>query len=136
MNNARFSTSLHILSLLAMSDGVLVSSDWIAGSMNVNPVVVRKELISLRNAGLVTTREGKNGGSTLAKPANKITLAEIYKAIKPQYVLGRQLEMPNPDCPIGRQINKHLDNLFDEIDASLLQKLEKKNLAAFTGQFK
>lgn len=135
MNNARFATSLHILSLMAHSDGELLSSDWIAQSMNINPVIVRKEMINLRNAGLVVTREGKNGGSTLAKPAHKISLSDIYKAIKPDAVLGKQLDMPNPDCPIGRQINGRLDQLFDEVEASLLQKLDKKNLAVFTRQF-
>ena len=79
MNNTRFSISLHILTLLARAEDELLSSEYIAGSININPVLVRKELINLRNQGLVASREGKNGGSYLNKPARDIYLSDIYR---------------------------------------------------------
>lgn len=136
MNNGRFSTSLHILSLLAIFDEEVLTSDWLAGSININPVLVRKELVNLRNAGLVASKEGKNGGSYLAKPARRILLSDVYKAVRQEYLLGRTINTPNPDCRVGKQINKHLNTLYNEAEEVLLQKLGKKTLADFASQFK
>eukprot|EP01133_Synstelium_polycarpum_P013467 gene13467-15870_t len=99
MNNGRFAISLHILTLLDQSNGEVLSSEYIAGSININPVLVRKELISLRNQGLVLSKEGKNGGSYLAKPSTEITLAEIYNSVKQISLLGQAKNTPNPKCP-------------------------------------
>ncbi len=51
MNNARFQISVHILTLLAKAEGEALSSELIAGSININPVLVRKEISVLRKAG-------------------------------------------------------------------------------------
>lgn len=44
LNNLRFATAIHILILLEKNPEVWMSSEYIAGSINVNPVVVRKEI--------------------------------------------------------------------------------------------
>ncbi|MEC5146156.1 Rrf2 family transcriptional regulator [Chitinophaga sp. 212800010-3] len=136
MNNSRFPISLHILTLLASAEGELLSSDYIAGSININPVLVRKEVSNLRNYGLVESKEGKNGGATLAKSADKIRLSEVFHAVQQASLLGNSKNKPNPDCPIGKQINQHLDSLYLEIEGALLHKLEKMSLADFLRQFK
>ena len=136
MNNGRFAVSLHILTILAEMDDELLTSDWIAGSININPVLVRKEMVNLRKHGLIESKEGKNGGSALARPANKIYLSEIYNVVKQEFILGQSKNTPNPDCRIGKQINKHLDTLYQEIEDTLLKKLGKKTLAEFSKQFK
>lgn len=136
MNNGRFATSLHILSLLGIFPEELRSSEWLAGSININPVLVRKELINLRNAGLVASKEGKNGGSYLAKPAHKILLSEVFKAVQQEFLLGRTINTPNPDCRVGKQINKHLDKLNAQATNALIQQLGKQTLADFMKQFK
>ncbi|HWV65159.1 Rrf2 family transcriptional regulator [Chitinophaga sp.] len=135
MNNGRFPISLHILTLLASAEGELLSSDYIAGSININPVLVRKEISNLRNHGLIESKEGKNGGATLSKPAEKIRLSEVYHAVQQASLLGNSKNKPNPDCPVGKQINQHLDQLYQEIEGALLHKLEKMSLADFLRQF-
>ncbi|NSL91162.1 Rrf2 family transcriptional regulator [Chitinophaga solisilvae] len=135
MNNARFPISLHILTLMARNKGVLLSSEHIAGSININPVLVRKEISNLRNNGLVESKEGKNGGSTLAKPASDIQLSDIYHAVQQASLLGNSRNHPNPACSVGRQINVHLDNLYQEIEGALLRKLDKMTLEDFSAQF-
>lgn len=72
MNNTRLSTALHILSLLAHNKGELLTSEWIAGSIGLNPVIVRKEIAVLKKAGLVESVAGKEGGTRLAKSAKKL----------------------------------------------------------------
>jgi DNA-binding IscR family transcriptional regulator len=53
MNNTRFATAIHIMTLLAKSPQDWLPSEWIAGSININPVIVRKEISVLREAGLL-----------------------------------------------------------------------------------
>jgi DNA-binding IscR family transcriptional regulator len=67
MNNTRFATAVHIMTLLAKSPQEWLTSEWIAGSINVNPVIVRKEISVLREAGLITSRQGKEGEASWAE---------------------------------------------------------------------
>lgn len=136
MNNTRFATAIHILTLLAAQPGEWLNSDYIAGSIHVNPVIVRKELIFLNEAGLVISKKGKEGGVQLAKASSKISLADIYHAVKNTEVLGKKNLNPNPQCPIGRQINDKLTLLFLETDHLVSSALTKKTLADFGKQFK
>lgn len=135
MNNARFAISLHILTLLEQAKGELMSSDFMAGSININPVIVRKELVNLRNRGFVASKEGKNGGSTLAKAAKDISLDEVYMAVRQNNLLGTSKNSPNPLCSVGRQINTHLDALYDATEKVLIADLAKKTLADFCREF-
>lgn len=135
MNNSRFAISLHILTLLEKAKGEVLSSDYIAGSININPVLVRKELSNLRNHGFVESKEGKNGGSTLAKSADNISLAAVYSAVKQNNLLGVSKNTPNPHCPVGKQINKHLDDLYESTEMVLLKELSGKTLASFSREF-
>lgn len=136
MNNNRFSVSLHILTLLATAGEEWLSSEYLAGSININPVLVRKELSNLRKHGMVETREGKAGGSSLAKPAKQILLSDVYAAVKQTPLLGQNKNEPNPGCPVGKQINKHLDDLYMDVEKALTQKLGKTSLFDFVKQFK
>ena len=135
MNNTRFATALHILTLLADNQGEWMSSEWIAGSINVNPVIVRKELSILMQAGFVTSRKGKVGGYALLKSSKEITLANIYQAVKNSEVLGKKNLLPNPNCPIGKSINENLDGLYAAIDQTVVNELEHQTLEKFTQKF-
>lgn len=136
MNNGRFAIALHILTLLDKANGELLSSEYLAGSININPVLVRKELSNLRNHGFVISKEGKNGGSVLAIAANEITLASVYESVRQISLLGNQKNTPNPKCPVGKDINKHLDSLYNETEKVLIAQLNKQTLADFSNQFK
>jgi Rrf2 family protein len=96
---------------------------------------VRKEISSLRKSGLINSKEGMNGGYELAKSPAKITLAEVYRSFGKSEILGRAKNIPNPDCPVGRQITKNIENLYQQLDNDLLLKLEKVTLAEFSNQF-
>src|SRR5258708_23065563 len=102
--NGRFPIAVHILTLLSKAGDELLSSDYIAGSININPALARKEISNLRNYGLIISKEGKNGGYSLGKPARQINLADVFMSVKNQPVLGTAKNTPNPDCPVGKQI--------------------------------
>ncbi|GAB3504879.1 Rrf2 family transcriptional regulator [Spirosoma knui] len=133
--NSRFAISLHILTLLDQSKGEWLTSDYLAGSININPVLVRKEISNLRNHGLVISREGKNGGAMLAKPASQIRLSDVFQATRQGSFLGTTRNSPNPDCPVGKQINQHLDGLYNDVEEALVQKLGTSTLENFSGKF-
>lgn len=133
--NGRFAISMHILTLLAKANGEWLTSDYIANSININPVLVRKEIINLRNSGLVVSREGKKGGSALAKSADRIRVSDVFLATNQGPFLGTARNTPNPACPVGRQINEHLDGLYQEAEAALILKLGDSTLADFSRRF-
>jgi len=133
MNNIQFATALHILTLLALTEDS-VSSTYIAGSIGINPAMVRKSLSILSNNGLVITREGKGGGVSLAKPAEQLLLSDVYKAINTVPLLGKS-NRTNPDCRVGKQINYHLHHLYNQADNALIHQLNRISLADFCNQF-
>ncbi|CDS95855.1 Rrf2 family transcriptional regulator [Sphingobacterium faecium] len=136
MNNTRFSTALHILTLLADSGDNWVNSDWIAGSININAAMVRKELSTLQDAGFVVGRKGKVGGSMLNKPSEDISLADIYVAVKNSEILGKKNLSPNPNCPVGKRINGELEKLYAETDQLVIRSLRGMSLENFAKKFR
>lgn len=134
MGNVRFATAIHILTLLAYLKEEILSSEYIAGSINVNPVLVRKELSNLRQHGLVQSREGKGGGAMLAKSPKDILLADIYNAVRQAPLLGRS-NNPNPACAVGQQINKHIEQVYEKAEQTLVDQLGKTTLADFVKKF-
>ncbi len=135
MNNTRFATIIHILTLLAKFPDQWLNSDWIAESININPVIVRKELSILHKLGWVISKKGKEGGSMLHVSSSEISMTDIYNAVKNSSVLGKKNTCTNTKCPIGMKINKELEKLFDETDRVLVNALQKKSLKAFVEQF-
>lgn len=134
MNNAKFATALHILALLDYSKNERMSSEYIAGSINLNPAIVRKEISNLKKLGLIASKEGNGGGCSLARSSSTILLSEIYQATRQTPLLGR-MNTPNPACTVGRQINAHLANLYKEAERSLTDQLGKQTLKQFTKNF-
>ena len=67
--NSQFAVAIHVLTILAKGGDERVKSDYIAGSVNTNPVVIRRLLSNLQEANIVVSQVGAAGGTSLAKPA-------------------------------------------------------------------
>src|SRR6476469_4540247 len=126
--NSQFSMAVHVLTLLARADGASLKSDYIAHSVNTNPVVVRRLLGQLANAGLVASQSGAHGGSRLKRDAADVKLCDVYGAVccGDVFALHRS---PNQDCPVGRGIESVLCNLQKEIDKAVGERLGQYTLA-------
>lgn len=113
-----------------------VTSDFIASSVGVNPVIVRNMLIKLKAAGLIDVKAG-TGGATLAVDSKKITFLDIYNASgcdeKPIFNFH---EHPNQKCPVGSRIHKVLDGRLDELQESLNKKMKTMTLADVEGDLR
>lgn len=134
MPNTRFSTALHIMTLLAVDEQAWLTSSHIANSLGVQPAAVRKEVLGLKAAGLVHCREGKYGGIRLARPASGIRLSEIYECISDSH-LFEKVKTPNQDCFIGKQVNLRLDGLFSALNDAFSGELKRLSLAQFYKRF-
>lgn len=127
--NSRFTVGIHILTLLAHGDGETMTSEYIAGSVNTNPVVIRRLLSLLRDAKLVTSQGGPGGGWQLTRPPRGITLRDIYLAMEESTIFPMHTNPPNPRCPVGGTIQEALSGHFDEVRLALEQQLAKTTVA-------
>lgn len=123
--SSRFTLAVHIFACIdTFKDDYKVTSDFLAGSTNVNPVIIRKILIQLKAAGLVKVARG-TGGATISRPLNEITFLDIYKAV--ECVGNGELfhfhENPNTDCPVGRNIHVILDDKLQRVQAAMEREL-------------
>ena len=126
--NSQFSMAVHVLMMLARSREENLKSEYLAKSVNTNPVVIRRLLGQLANANLVVSQTGASGGTRLSRCPTEINLAEIYKAVSCGEVFALHGKSPNQDCPVGRNIEAVLCNLQKEIDLSVGEKLSQFTL--------
>ncbi len=124
---SRFAIAVHILSLLGMDEESSNTSEWMAGSIGVNPVVVRNVTGMLRRAGLVSTQQGV-AGAHLARPLNKITLYEVYTAVGTDADLFSIHAQPNPDCPVGANIQGTLEEVLGDAQRAMEARLSKTTI--------
>jgi len=134
--SSRFSTAIHILTLLAFEDGTAVTSDYIAGSVNTNPVVIRRLLRKLAEAGFVHSTPGSAGGSRLARDARSITLRDVYDAVESGGLFGEHSQQPNPKCPVGHDVVRLLETRFEAAEASAMATLRKSTIADLVREVK
>lgn len=128
--SSRFTIAVHVLLCVELlKDTHKITSDFLASSVNVNPVVIRRLLQQLKAAGIIHVVRG-TGGTDTAKPADKITLLDVYRAV--ESVEGGELfrfhENPNPLCPVGRNIHAVLDARLEGIQQVMEKKMEEMTL--------
>lgn len=129
--SSRFTIAIHIFSCIdTFEHDRKVTSDFLASSVEVNPVVIRRILLQLKNAGLVHVQRG-TGGAAIARPLDEITFLDIYRAV--ECVEDGELfhfhENPNSECPVGRNIHKVLDGKLERVQKAMERELEAMTLA-------
>lgn len=117
--NSRFAVAVHVLSLMAWSGEEPLKSEQVAESVNTNPVVIRRMLLDLAQAGLVVSQTGSMGGSRLATDPAKTTLLDIYQALECGGVFSLHRQPPSRDCPVGVNIETVLGDVLQEVDAAV-----------------
>ena len=128
--SSRFTVALHIFTAVdVFKDDYKVTSDFLAGSIGTNPVIIRKLLTQLKSAGLITVARG-TGGIELTKDLSEISFYDVYEAIEP--VEGGDLlrfhEAPNPECPVGRNIHALLDEKLKDIQDTMEERMKHYTL--------
>ncbi|KXT60569.1 Rrf2 family transcriptional regulator, group III [Streptococcus oralis] len=130
--SSRFTIATHMLIIIALEgQKSKVTSDFLAGSVGVNPVIIRKTLSQLKKAELISVARG-TGGAEIAKDLQQITLLDVYQAVE---CLGKKGELfsfhenPNPNCPIGANIHSVLDKKLIEVQQAMENQLRQTSLA-------
>ena len=135
MISGKFAITTHILTLLAKFPNDFLASDFIAGSLNIHPVLVRKEIANLKKNQLIESKEGKNGGVKLNVSPSNLTLEKIFKITFDKASLGFSKNEPNPKCPVGIKINDNLSDLYEDLNQTISNQLAKITLEEFVQKF-
>lgn len=128
--SSRFTVALHIFTAVdVFKDDCKVTSDFLSESIGTNPVIIRKLLTQLKNAGLIKVARG-TGGIELTRDLKDITFYDVYQAIEPLDGgdLFRFHEAPNPMCPVGRNIHALLDDKLHKIQDAMESEMKKYTL--------
>ncbi|WP_025086568.1 Rrf2 family transcriptional regulator [Ligilactobacillus apodemi] len=128
--SSRFSISLHMLVAMEVFKDEKVTSSCLANSIGVNPVVIRRILSQLKEAGIVEVKRG-SGGAKIVKPLTEVNLLDVYRAVEvsPNALLFNFHDNPNPDCPVGKNIHSILDHRLVEAQNALESQLKDQTLA-------
>ncbi len=127
--NTRFAVALHLLTALAWLGGVQSSEVLAAGTVNTNPVVLRRILGRLVRAGLVEAHPGKSGGFRLARPASRIRLLDVYRAVDEDGLFAIHDHPEIKACPVSCGIRPALAEVFAETQAALEASLRRTRLS-------
>lgn len=126
--SSRLPIAVHILLAIVEFEGKeKTTSVFLAGTVNVNPVIIRNTLGQLKAAGLVSVKAGE-GGSSLAKEPKDITLADIFDAVEKEEELFHFHEKPNPDCPVGKNVHAVLDSRLFDIQEAMRKQMKSVTL--------
>lgn len=129
--SSRFTIAIHILICVDLyGEQEPATSESLAASIGVHPVVVRRILGQLRRAGLISVVRGREGGAHIARSLASITLADVFRAVESigRGVLFSFHENPNPACPVGRNIHSVLDGHLAAAQRAMEQSLETTTL--------
>ena len=127
--NSRLSLALHTLSHMAGEPERVRTSADIADHAGTNPVVVRRVLGKLREAGLLVSEKGHAGGWRLAKAADSITLADVYLALDEQLVSGSNRGSEPSHCNVEAGLQLRVSEVLQEMEASLVERLRGTTIA-------
>ncbi len=130
MLSSKLSVGIHILTIFALKRGEALTSEFIACSVNTNPVVIRRLLGSLRAAGIVESKAGVGGGWSLLVDPERITLLDILRAVEPQdEIFALHRAEPNPECPCGQHIQDVLTEVYDKVQEGMARQLAGATIA-------
>ena len=127
--SSRFTVAIHTLALLARSGAEPLTSEYIAGSVNTNSVVIRRVLGALRRARLVASQGGNGGGWRLLHDPAAITLRDVYRAVEEETLFPLPHRPPNAHCPVGRHIQHALAGRFAAALGAMEEELARTSVA-------
>jgi Rrf2 family protein len=131
--SSKLSVGIHILTVLALRPGEALTSEFIAGSVNTNPVVIRRLLGLFRSAGYVESKTGVGGGWLLVADPKQVTLLDVLRVVEPQHqMFALHRSEPNQKCLVGCNIQKVLIEIYDEAWEGMARRLARSTIASVT----
>ncbi|WP_448665166.1 RrF2 family transcriptional regulator [Sphingomonas sp. CJ20] len=132
--DGRLSRMLHLLIHMDRADGP-ITSEAAAQMLGTNPVVVRRTLAGLREAGMVRSSKGHAGGWILAKALKDLTMLDVYQAVGKPRIFAIGLADPAPDCLVEQAVNASMSEALGRAERLLIAQLETVTLDAIAADF-
>lgn len=133
--DGRLSAVLHALLHMAEQDRPMTSAE-LAVCMDTNPVVVRRTMAGLREAGFVTSERGHGGGWEIARGLETISLKDIYDALGAAPVLSLGVHVEHPACMVEQAVNRALKSSFREAEALLFERFAEVTLQQLVDDYR
>jgi DNA-binding IscR family transcriptional regulator len=133
-NDTRLSRMLHVLLHMARHEGPM-TSEVIARMLGTNPVVVRRTMAGLRDAGYVRSEKGHGGGWALSVDLGTVSLLNIHRAVGGPRIFAIGNEEANPDCAVEKVVNAAVEDALRDAEALLIQRLGAVTLGQLAEQF-
>ena len=131
MIDLRFSTALQMVLSVALADkdDFRCTSRTLAEGLGTNPSFIRKLLIPLTREGMIVAAIGKGGGLHLGRPAEQITLRDLYLAtMEDKRILVARQDIPSR-CRISSNINEFFAEVATDAETALLDTLARRTVA-------
>lgn len=128
--SSRFAVAIHILSVLELNKSGVCTSEYVADSVNTNPVVIRRIVGMLSKAGLAEVKPGVAGARLARDPAD-ITLLDIYHAVhvvQEDALFGIHAK-PDTKCPVGKHIQAAIVPVFSAAQKAMENSLREVSMA-------
>lgn len=130
--NSRLSLALHTLGHMAGDPGRIRTSADIADHAGTNPVVVRRVLGKLRQAGLLISEKGHAGGWKLARAPQDITLADVYLALD-ERLIATASDEPAHSCSVEDALHRRVADVMKDIEQNLISRLGETRISDVQG---
>ena len=130
----RLSRMLHVLIHMSAHRGA-ATSESIAKMLSTNPVVVRRTMAGLREAGYVRSAKGHNGGWELARPLEEITMADIYAALGSPHLFALGLADDDRTCLVEKAVNARIADTLAAARSTILDRFGAMTLAEIRDDF-
>lgn len=131
--NRRLSVALHVLVHLAEPSRGLRTSEDLARCVRTNPVVIRRTLAGLREAGFVRSAAGPGGGWSLAQAPDEISLGDVCRALGERLLVATELAAP-AGCEVQAAVSGELNGFLRDTEALLLERLDRLSVASLAAR--
>lgn len=133
--NSRLSGVLHALLHMAERDGPM-TSDELAVCLHTHPVVVRRTMAGLREAGMVSSVRGHGGGWRLGRDLGAITLREVHEALGEPALAPETPPIESPGCLVEAAVNRSLGEAYAAARVLIETRLAGITLADLAADFR
>jgi DNA-binding IscR family transcriptional regulator len=112
-----------------------MTSEVIARMLGTNPVVVRRTMAGLRDAGYVRSEKGHGGGWVVAADLETVSLLDVYRAVGGPRLFAIGNEHSNTGCAVEQVVNEAVEDVLHEAEALLVARLSAVRLAELARGF-
>ncbi len=131
MIDLRFPTALQMVLGIANAEqnGARATSAILAAGLQANPSFVRKLMVPLTRDGIIISTHGRQGSIHLGRPADRITLQDIYLSVTEDKPLwGKRPNVPQC-CLVSANTGWFFESLAGEAEQACLEVLARRTVA-------